>query len=216
MSSRREHNKGQHDDLFDQLDRWGTFILANLFWAMLALPLITLPAATVGFFATLSRWVRGKNPELFHVFFGAMRHYWLKSTLVGLLDVVVGGLLAFNFSIFPMMDMANPVVFLSRSVTFFVGLLLVLVNLHLWTLIAIWDAPLRDLFSLSLKLVFIHPLWSLGLLIAAAIPIFVGLMLPPLVLLFGVVSCSVYVASWGTWYLLKKHLSPAELTALDN
>ncbi|MEO8393584.1 MAG: DUF624 domain-containing protein [Chloroflexota bacterium] len=59
----------RNDGLFDLLDKAGTFVLANLFWVLLSIPIVTLPIATAGLFATMSFWVRGKSPEVFRNFF---------------------------------------------------------------------------------------------------------------------------------------------------
>ncbi|HEX2907050.1 MAG TPA: YesL family protein, partial [Phototrophicaceae bacterium] len=77
MKSQPATHRKEVDDFREHLDKWSMFILANLLWALLSIPLITFPAATAGLFATMSRWVRGKPPELFQEFFGGMRRYWL-------------------------------------------------------------------------------------------------------------------------------------------
>ena len=84
----------------DQLDKWLTPVMANLLWAALSLPLITLPAATAALFATMFYWMYGKQPEMFSLFLGTIRRLWLKSTLVVTLDLLVGGLVIANLLIF--------------------------------------------------------------------------------------------------------------------
>lgn len=209
-------NRRALDDLWEQLDRWGIFILANLLWVALAIPLITLPAATAGLFATMSRWTRGKPPELFQEFFGGMRRYWLTSTLLVLLDVAIGGLLVFNLSVFPMMDLANPVTFLSRTVTLFAALILVLVNLYAWPLLVVLEMPIRPLLAASLKLAMMHPLASIGIVAATCVPAVISLLLPQALLLFVTFSCSVFIWTWGTWRIIRRHISDDDRMKLES
>ena len=88
----------------DQLDKWLTPVMANLLWAALSLPLITLPAATAALFATMFYWMYGKQPEMFSQFLVTMRRCWLRSSLVVVLDLLVCGLIVVNLLIFQMMS----------------------------------------------------------------------------------------------------------------
>ncbi|HLU09095.1 MAG TPA: DUF624 domain-containing protein [Oceanobacillus sp.] len=203
-------------DLFDQVDKWSSFILANLLWCILSIPLITLPAATAGIFAVMSLRVRGKQPELFHEFFGAMRRLWLKATIVGLADLVIGGLVVFNAFIFPMMDMSNPIVFASRSMTIFIALALLLTNLYVWSLMVLYeDMSVKQLAKTSIKLVFAYPFWSIGTLIVALVPVIISLVFPQIVFLIFTISCFVMIVNMGTWRVIRRHIPEEELQHLE-
>jgi uncharacterized membrane protein YesL len=198
-------------DFFDQLDRWGTFILANLLWVFMTLPIVTIPAATAGLFAVISKGVRGKRSQVFQDFFEAVRQHWRTSTLLGLLDAAVVALIMLNWSIFPLMEMSNPLAILSRSMTVFAGVMLLAVNLYAWSLLALLDMPLKMLLKTSLQLVFLHPLWSIGLMIAAALPIVLSLViLPGAVIVLFTFSCSAYIVNWGAWRIIRQRLSEDE------
>jgi uncharacterized membrane protein YesL len=204
-------------DLFDQADKWSAFVLANLLWCILSVPLITLPAATAGIFAVMSLRVRGKQPELFTEFFGAMRRLWLKATVVALVDLALGGLIVLNAFIFPMMDMSNPIVFVSRSVTLFVGLALVLTNLYAWSLMVLYEEmSLKQLAQTSIKLVFAYPFWSIGTLIVALVPVIISLVFPQFVFLVFTISCFVLIVNMGTWRIIRRHIPEDELQQLES
>src|SRR5512145_3349267 len=207
MSPERRTPRRELDDFWEHLDRWSIFILANLLWAIFSIPVITFPAATAGLFATMSLWSRGKTPELFREFFGAMRRYWITSSLIVILDLVVGGLLVVNLSIFPLMEITNPVVFLSRGVTLFVGVVLVLVNLYVWPLLVTFDLPLRQLLPIALKLGMAHPLVSLGILLLVGLPVGISLVLPVGIFVFATFSASIFLWNWGTWRVIRRYVS---------
>jgi hypothetical protein len=104
MKSRLAKVREDNDDLFAQIDKWVSLMMMNLLWVVFALPLITLPAGTAALFTVLSLRVRGKQPELFQEFFGALRRHWLTATLLGLANLLLVGLLLVNVSIFPIMN----------------------------------------------------------------------------------------------------------------
>ena len=95
--SRPSRVREERDELATHIEGWATFIFSNLIWALLSLPLVTLPAATAGLFAYMSGRARGVPGELFSVFLGAMRRLWLKATLLVGLDVALGALIVLNF-----------------------------------------------------------------------------------------------------------------------
>lgn len=92
MNLKRTPTISQQRSVFSSelLDRAGSFVMVNMLRVIFAVPLVTLPIATAGLFATLTPWVRGEKSEPFRDFFGEMRQYWRTSTLIGLLDVALG------------------------------------------------------------------------------------------------------------------------------
>jgi uncharacterized membrane protein YesL len=193
-------------------EKWANFILANLLWSILAIPLVTLPAATAALFSVMSDRVRGSSVPFFVGFFGAMRRLWLKATLVVLGDVVVGGLLLINVLIFRAMPLYDVVGILSRSVTVFAVLALLLANLYLWSLMVVVEMSLSDLLTTAFRLVFLYPLRSLGILLAAAVPIVVSLLLPRGVFLLITASTTALIITTGTWPLIQRHLPEETLS----
>jgi uncharacterized membrane protein YesL len=193
-------------------EKWANFILANLLWSLLAIPLITLPAATAGIFTVMLDRVRGSTVPFFVAFFGAMRRLWLKSTLVTLGDVLIGGLLFINVLIFREMPLYDVIGLLSRSVTFFAALVLLLANLYIWSLMVVVEMSLSDLVTTSFKLVFLYPLRSCAILLAAAVPIAISLLLPRGVFLLITVSTIALIITTGTWPLIQRHLPEETLS----
>ncbi len=211
----RAQRQQEYADLLEQLDRWGSLIVVNMLWCLLAVPLITLPAATAGLFAVLSLRVRGKQPEVFREFFGAMRRLWLKATLIVLMDGAITGLVIANLLIVSLMDTGNVLGLLARSVSIFVGLALLLVNLYLWPLLVMFDLPLKRLVDWSVKLALAYPLWSLGVMLGGILPFAIGLLLPQFIWLVIVFACAVLIVNLGTWRVIRLHLSDDERRSLE-
>jgi uncharacterized membrane protein YesL len=197
------------------LDRLATFLMANLLWLGLSVLIVPMPLATVGLFATLAPWVRGRDVELFGTFFGTIRRQWLKSMVIGLADAILAALLIVNFRALDMMDINAVMLWFVRSVNIFIGVTLVLMNLYIWPLLVLFDLPLRRLFDLSWRLAFAHPFWSFLIMVAASVPLLLGLVVPPVFMVLVIFSTIALIVNWGAWRIIRKYATPEELADLD-
>lgn len=210
-------SRSRNSEMFGWADRAGTFILANLFWVLLALPIITIPLATAGLFATLAPWGRGKPSEIFRDFFIGIRDHWRKAMLIGLIDAGVGALIVLNISIFRVMNTAQPVALVSQSVTLFVALVALLVNLYVWPMLVTFDdLSLRDLLETAVKLVFAHPFASFGILLVTGVILLVSALLPGMFWVLAVFSTCAWFISWGTWRVVRGHVAEDERARLES
>jgi uncharacterized membrane protein YesL len=191
----------------DVAERWANFVLANLLWALLVIPVVTIPAATAGIFAVMTKRVRHKPSQLFDEFFSTMRRVWLKATIIGVIDAAIGGLLVLNMWIFQQMGALDVIGMLARSVSLFVGLILVLTNLYVWPLLVSSEMDLRQVIDTAIKLAAAYPLRSLGVLIGAVIPIVITIfLLPRGAFFFVTISTCVMIVVMGTWPVIRQHV----------
>lgn len=185
------------------IDKATTFILVNMLWMVMAALIITLPPATAGLFATLTPWVRGQQSEPFRDFFGAMRRYALQSLVIVVADATIGLLVWLNFGILGQMGTSAPAL-LSLSATLFVTLSTVAANLYLWPLlVSVDDVPLGQLVRVAVRLVLLHPAWSIFASLIALLPLVVSLAVPGFVMLLLTFSTCALLASWGAWRVLR-------------
>ncbi|MBI5960427.1 MAG: DUF624 domain-containing protein [Chloroflexi bacterium] len=187
------------------IDKISSFILVNMLWMLFATLIIPLPAATAGLFATLTPWVRGNLSEPFKDFFGGMRQHWRKSTLIALLDAVLAMLIYLDLRILDTMAINSVMASVSRSINFFVAAIILMVNIYVWPLLVTLDLPARQIINIAIKLVFLHPVWSIFALSIALAPLLLGLILPGFLVLMGVFSSCALLASWGAWHILEQH-----------
>ncbi len=196
-------------------DRITTFILVNVLWFLLAVTVVALPPATAGVFAVLAAMVRGRDPETFATFFGAMRRLWLKSTVILLVDGGVGLLLAFNMQMLRVMDPPLVLLWTLRSLYLFVALAGLMINVYLWPLLVLVDLPLRRLVSLSTRLAFAHLAWSGGTLVMVLLPFALALVVPVLLTAVLLFSLIVWVITWRAWRIIARYATPDDLAEMD-
>lgn len=198
------------------LDRIATSIMANLIWLGLAVLVIPLPAATAGLFAVLAPWVRGRDTEFFATFFGAMRRYWLKSSLIFLADAILGVVLVVNFQALNLMNLDSALLWTLRSVNIFVTVTVLMLNIYIWPLLVLFDLPLRRLINVSWRMALAHALWSFLILVIASIPLLLGIVIPIAFIVLALFSLVVLIISWGAWRIIRQYATPEELAALDS
>ena len=199
----------------DGLDHWSTPVMANILWFLLTMLVITAPAAVVGLLGVMFRWATNRNPEIFSVFFRTIRRTWYKAYFAVGLDIAGGGLVLLNLLIIQAMPDNGVMVYLSRGVTLSLAILLLLINLYLWVLIAIWDAPFGRLLKLSVQLVFVEPLWTLAIAIGCGAVVFASIMLPVAVVIAVSGAVMGFVVSRGTWTVVTKYVLPSEAPIID-
>lgn len=199
----------------DGLDHWSTPVMANIMWALLTALVITFPVALVGLLGVMFRWATHRNPETFSVFFGTIRRTWYKAYLAAGLDLLVGGFVLLNLRIFELMGTNDVLVYMSRGVTFSTAILLVLINIYLWPLIAVWDAPFRRLLKLSIQLVFAQPLWTVGIAFGCGLVVIASVMLPVAVVVILSGAVLGYIISRGMWIVVTKYVLPSEAPLID-
>lgn len=199
--------RSERAELAEHVESYATFVLANLLWAIASIPVVTLPAATAGLFAVMRRRVEGDTSDTISTFVGGMRRHWRKATLLALLDLLGGGLVALNLLIFPLMDLtADPFAFVARSVTLFVALALLAFNVYAWPLLVTFDAmPFRELVTSSARLAFVHPAWSLGVALVVTVIVGFSLLLPRGVFALATVAACALVVSWAARRVIRQH-----------
>ena len=204
----------QNSGFYANAERIGTFLLANLITAFLLMTVIGAPFGLLGLFAVMNEWVQGRQPELFRVYLGAIKRHWRVAIALGLIDLAAFGLIAFNLSLFPIMQMQDFFAVLSLTMTLSIGAVLLMANLYAWSVVSLLDLPLRGTIKLSLLLTLGRPLHSLLIAAAALLPLLFSLTLPIAFLFILSLSVSAYIVARGVWWVLRLHFSRDQLQEL--
>lgn len=199
----------------ETLQKVSNFMLANLLWILLSMPVVTLPAATAGLFATLGPWVRGKPASVFPDFFAGMRRYWVKSLLVAAVDLGLGAIVGVNVLILNSMDVPPIPAMLSMSATITVTLFTLLVNIYVWPSLVLFDLSFRQLIRNSIALVARHPWWSVLNMGIVLLILGASALLPRFFLLLATFSGCALVMCWGQWRVARRYVEADRLAELE-
>ena len=198
----------------DDLDVWVSPVLANLIWVMLSIPIITMPLAFVGLLAVMFHWMRDRRTQVFSIYFNTIKQTWRKAYALALVDVLVGGFLLLNISIFLQMDMSQWLPRISLGATVFALAIFLVANVVAWVLVAVWDAPLKLIIRRAIELVFINPFWTVIMALCFYVPFAFSLVLPVAVFMTVMGALAGAIASHGTRYLMTQYLSSSQMNLL--
>jgi len=168
--------------------RIGTFLIGNVFWILVSIPIITIPAATGALFYMVQRVVseeEDNTPEWSGQkdFWVGLRLHWLRSTLVGFLDLAVLIVLLVTLQFYLTRSeeylrwLAGPVLIF---LVMWIGMQLFLFPL----LIQFPDEPLVQLAKRAVLLVLGYPLYCLVLVVLLIVLLVASIALAGPVLFF--------------------------------
>jgi uncharacterized membrane protein YesL len=209
-----EQQKGDIDwmEVFNTVT---TFVLFNMLWLFGSLLIVTIPAVTAALFASVAPWARGQSPYTpLLSFLTAVRRYWFKATVIGILDLVLGGLVAFNLLSIRQMGLEQFIALPALILTVFLTATLILTNLYVWPLLVTLDQPLALLLKNGLRLTVAHPFWGTLVAVAASIPLVVSLLLPRFFFLTVSFAAAVLITYWGAWRMIRRYLDEDDLQEL--
>lgn len=189
-----------------------TFVLFNLLWFFSALFIVTIPAVTAALFYSLGPWTRGQAPyKPLSMFAKAAWHFKLKATVIGLIDLFFLGLIVLNMLILRQMGTEQLIGTLSLTVTILAASLFILANIYLWPLLVTVDLPLKDLLKTGIRLGILHPLWGLGIAVAAVLPLAISTLLPGFFLLTVAFAAPVLIIQLGAWRIIRRYINDKDI-----
>ena len=203
---------------FDFLEFFNTltnFILFNMLWLGGSLFIVTIPAVTAALFASVAPWARGQSPDTpLITFWQAIRRYWLRATVLGVIDFFLAGLVALNLYIIGRAGFEQFIFVPAFILTSFFGLFLILANVYLWPLLVTLDQPLRSWLKNGLRLTMAHAFWGILVAVVALIPMAIGTLLPRFIFLTVSFAGSALLTYWGAWRVIQRYLDEEDRAAL--
>ena len=180
--------------------RLGIFLLANVLWLVVSIPVITIPAATGALFYLVQRVVLEETeqaPQYARIsdFWVGLRRYWLRSTWLGILNFAVLAVLVITLQFY----LTRPQELLRWLAGPVMMLLLVWLGIQLFLYPLFIDSPEKPILHLARKALFLvlgYPLFCLGLVLVLLLltAVSVALAGPVLLLLFSLVAIMQTVA----------------------
>ncbi len=189
------------------------FLASALFW-LASFPVVTLPIALVGLFAAVAPLVRPGEWRTLARFWQGVRSAAGTALLLGLLDLVVGGVLYADIRFFWAMGSLP-----AKAAALFCGSLAsvaAMVNTFAWPLLAWFPQPLPNLLKRAFLLTAAHPVHALAGPGAVALVAALFLVLPPtakgLVPALGPGTAALLMGL-AAWHAMRRYAKPEDETA---
>ncbi|MBM3263814.1 MAG: DUF624 domain-containing protein [candidate division Zixibacteria bacterium] len=155
--------------LWNVYDYAGTLIVLNILWAICALPVVTLPAATAGLFGVSNR-IAGYEEVRLRDFFTDMRRGFYRSFRLCAVYTTVLGLLGVNIVFY--VRWMEPWLWLGvmlSGVMFWTGVFVALTGLYSFPMLMRIDGPVRQTLKTGALLTLDNPRISVLLLLAGIV-----------------------------------------------
>ncbi len=165
-------------------------LILNILWILLSVPVVTSGAATTAVYYVTLKLVRDEEGPTIRSFFRSFKENFRQATILWLILLAVGGLLAFDVYFFFFIQ-KEPSLLRTAMIAIFGGFLLLycFTSLYVFPLQARFYNPLRRTLFNALIMSVRHLVFTLGMLAADVFlllaAIFLLPVLMPLLVLFG-------------------------------
>jgi uncharacterized membrane protein YesL len=153
--------------LWNSYDHIGLLVLVNLLWLALCLPVITAPAATAGLFH-LARKIADHEPVGVPDFFGGFRAHFFPALRAGALTLAIAAVLWVNVDFYSHLGgRATVPGMLLAAVMIWIAAFVLLIQAHLFPLIAGGERRTRAALKKSALLTLDNPGFTIGITVQA-------------------------------------------------
>jgi uncharacterized membrane protein YesL len=149
----------------------GNYCLLNLLWIVFSLPVITVFPATVAMFGILKEWTNGSEPPLISTFFSIFKKNFLKSSFIGVIQIVCSIIFIVDFLI--IWNMEGNLKLILLPVLMLLGFIFISTSLYLYPLMAKYEMPLKLLVKKAFFLSAARPFSPLMIIVIFVIMSFI-------------------------------------------
>jgi uncharacterized membrane protein YesL len=174
------------------LDIFSHFLLTNIMWILLCLPVITILPATTALFGVMKKWsTEGIEAGIFKLFLKEFRSNFRKSFIIGILFGIAGFIIFIDFTILLQVEFAGRMVLLTTLI--FLTMLYIFISLYIVFILVQYDFSIlhsiKNALFMSISYIF-HTMLCLALIGMALVITYFA---PYFLLIFGsVLSFSLY------------------------
>lgn len=181
--------------VFSTLNRLADLVWLNILYIICCIPIITIGASTTAMYYVTMKIVKNEEGYITRSFFKSFKMNFKQATLLWLLALAVGGILALDYSI--MTDRFGDIVALSATIKKVVlGILIIIGGIYLFTmvylfpLLAKFDNNIKNTVKNSLLISIRHFPFTLLLIVIPIIPFVLMLFVNQLILLIFLIVFS--------------------------
>lgn len=181
--------------VFSTLNRLADLVWLNILYIICCIPIITIGASTTAMYYVTMKIVKNEEGYITRSFFKSFKMNFKQATLLWLLALAVGGILALDYSI--MTDRFGDIVALNATIKKVVlGVLIIIGGIYLFTmvylfpLLAKFDNNIKNTVKNSLLISIRHFPFTLLLIVIPIIPFVLMLFVNQLILLIFLIVFS--------------------------
>ncbi len=181
--------------VFSTLNRLADLVWLNILYIICCIPIVTIGASTTAMYYVTMKIVKNEEGYITRSFFKSFKMNFKQATLLWLLALAVGGILALDYSI--MTDRFGDIVALSATIKKVVlGILIIIGGIYLFTmvylfpLLAKFDNNIKNTVKNSLLISIRHFPFTLLLIVIPVIPFVLMLFVNQLILLIFLIVFS--------------------------
>ncbi|MFT4416463.1 YesL family protein [Fredinandcohnia humi] len=197
-----------HDGkLFKVMEIIGRYCFLNLLWLIFSLPIITIPASITAMLGVIKGWSEGNESSLVNAFFGHFKKYLIKSSLLGILQLVVGIVLVGD--LFVMWNLEGALRIVTVPLFGILAILFLFMSFYIYPLLVEFDMSLKELVRNSFYLTVTRPASPTVILLFISVNVFICTFVR-----FLPILCAFSVTSFISYYIIKRTVAKVEKIAI--
>lgn len=123
---------------FRILDIFAHFVLLNVLWIILCIPVLTIFPATTALFSVVRKWVsEGTDAGVFHLFFTSFKENFKKSFTIGIMWTIAGSILYFDLALLLEIEFTGR--YFLFILLIFSAIIYIFISIYLFFLLAHYD-----------------------------------------------------------------------------
>lgn len=156
-------------------------VYLSILWTICSLPIVTIGLSSAALYHTIQKSLVEEEGNVTKTFFRSFKQSWKQALPIGTLFAVVTALVGYIF----LFSWLNEQEFLSLpfALSFFVLLLMLLVQIFLYPLIGHFYLKVKQLFLAVLMVISNHPIKSVGLTLLFIVFVITVVIYPPLLMI---------------------------------
>ena len=156
-------------------------VYLSILWAVCSLPLVTIGLTSAALYHTIQKALVEEEGDVTKTFFRAFKQSWKQALPIGTLFLALTALVGYIF-LFSWL-FAEEFLTLPFALSFFVLMLMSMVQIYLYPLIGHFYLNVKQLFTAVLMVISNHPLKSFGLTLLLILSVIVVVIYPPLLMI---------------------------------
>lgn len=176
--------------LYSILETISNFIILNIIWLILCLPIITIFPATSAMFAVVRQWIIHKEHRVFGPFFHHFKDNFKQSLVIGFSWTVLAALFYIDYIFAPALGSAQNILL---PILFLLGFIFVFATLYLFPVMVHFQVPTLKVVTDSIVMSLLYFPLTIAMIAVLAVTTVIILVFPASILfIFSLTAYSIF------------------------